>query len=148
MKYTLESAVAIVTRDDKLLTMHRLDHDKHVELPGGKIRPDETPDQAIVRELKEELGVTARSLGEVALIDVALPERRATVHVMRTVIDEGNPRCLEDAVHCDVDYRYPRQLRYEQRNGLYTFSPVLSRVMTLITNGEVRLEEEPIAAEG
>jgi 8-oxo-dGTP diphosphatase len=35
------------------------------ELPGGKIEPDETPEQCLVREIKEELNIQIRIIKEI-----------------------------------------------------------------------------------
>lgn len=51
---------ALVERDGTVLVAQRPAH-KHLpfkwEFPGGKVEPGETPEAAIVRELREELGV-------------------------------------------------------------------------------------------
>ncbi len=58
-------AVALVDRDGRVLLAERpagKDMAGLWEFPGGKIEPGETPEAALVRELKEELGVdTAES---------------------------------------------------------------------------------------
>ena len=47
---------ALIVRKDKFLAVQDA-HDGYWELPGGKIQYGETPQQALVREVKEELGV-------------------------------------------------------------------------------------------
>jgi 8-oxo-dGTP diphosphatase len=50
--------------DGKILLLHRNTKDRvQWELPGGKVEIDEKPEEAAVREIKEELGVKIR-LGE------------------------------------------------------------------------------------
>jgi len=55
-------AIALVHRDGRWLVARRHD-DAHLgglwEFPGGKREPDETPEEAAVRELMEECGVQA-----------------------------------------------------------------------------------------
>ena len=58
------SAAALIDIDGRVLVARRPD-DKDMaglwEFPGGKIEPDETPEQALIRELKEELAIDTRS---------------------------------------------------------------------------------------
>lgn len=58
-------AAAVVWGDGRLLMTQRPPGDPlelRWEFPGGKIESGETPEHALVRELREELGVAARPL--------------------------------------------------------------------------------------
>ena len=59
---------AVITQADRYLVCQRPPHKRHGglwEFPGGKLEPGETIEHAAIRELREELGVDARAVGEV-----------------------------------------------------------------------------------
>ena len=60
MKTVLVSAVALVDPDGRILIAQRPEGKSLAglwEFPGGKVEPGETPEEALVRELYEELGI-------------------------------------------------------------------------------------------
>lgn len=54
------AAAALIDRDGRVLVQKRPEGSSHPglwEFPGGKIETDESPEAALVRELREELGI-------------------------------------------------------------------------------------------
>ncbi len=64
MKLTLVVAVALIDADGRVLIAQRPEGKALAglwEFPGGKIEPGERPEDALIRELREELGVEAKA---------------------------------------------------------------------------------------
>ena len=60
MKIVLVSAVALIDSDGRVLLARRPEGKSLAglwEFPGGKVEPGETPENALIRELKEELDI-------------------------------------------------------------------------------------------
>ena len=60
MTTLIVSAVALIDADGRVLLARRPAGKVMAglwEFPGGKVEPDETPEAALIRELKEELGI-------------------------------------------------------------------------------------------
>jgi mutator protein MutT len=61
----LFAVASLVFKDGFVLGVSRKTNLNDFGLPGGKIDPGETPEQAIIRELKEETGITATKIRQV-----------------------------------------------------------------------------------
>jgi mutator protein MutT len=73
-----------VVRDNRLLLVRRAPRRGrgNWQVPGGFIEPDETIEQAVVREVEEEAGVTASVEGIVALRNRYAPEVGNSLYVV------------------------------------------------------------------
>jgi 8-oxo-dGTP diphosphatase len=89
---------ALIERDGRLLICRRRATDPHPlkwEFPGGKIEEGETSEQALLRELKEELAVEAEIGPEFTRYEFAYPGKRPILLIFfRVERYAGEPRNL------------------------------------------------------
>ena len=100
------------------------------ECVGGKVEPGETGEQALIRECREELGVTV-AVGEVFLETVhAYPDLTIRLTLYSARIAEGRPRALEH-----------RQLRWITPEEIpeYAFCPADREILEKLLREERRL---------
>jgi 8-oxo-dGTP diphosphatase len=90
---------AIIERAGQVLIAKRKNlgyHPLKWEFPGGKVEPGETPEAAVIRELNEELGITARIDRELMRYEYQYPGRSRILLIFYRVVDfDGAPRNLD-----------------------------------------------------
>jgi 8-oxo-dGTP diphosphatase len=65
------------------------------EFPGGKVAGGESDAQALVRELREELGIEARAETEIMTLTHDYPDRVVDLVLWHATFSEGAPRGLD-----------------------------------------------------
>ena len=93
-----EVVAALIWRGERFLACQRSVHKARGllwEFVGGKIEPGETPEQALVRECREELDITVVP-GEI-FMEVTHQYPDLTVHLtlFHAALPEGEPKALE-----------------------------------------------------
>jgi 8-oxo-dGTP diphosphatase len=64
----VQVVAAVIEREGRILICRRTPEQSHAlkwEFPGGKVEPGETPEQALARELEEELGIRSARGAEI-----------------------------------------------------------------------------------
>jgi len=89
----------VVRRHDGRVLISRRRASTHLggfwEFPGGKVAPEESLEEALIRELQEEVGVRA-AVGALLLDTIhAYPDRTVHLHFFECTILHGQPTCLE-----------------------------------------------------
>jgi len=97
---------AVIVRRGRLLMVRergrgpsgRHDGLEYWTLPGGGIEPGETPEAALTREVREEVGLTCR--GARSRFDVPYPSGRTACSAVAVAVDEL-PRLGREDLACD-----------------------------------------------
>jgi 8-oxo-dGTP pyrophosphatase MutT (NUDIX family) len=89
------------TQPELVLVVSRQVDGGRYGLPGGKVEPGETLEQALSREMAEEVGIVLRESRAI----FGAPTRRHYTHVYEILAYDGLPRSLENESVQWVDYR-------------------------------------------
>ena len=89
----VEVSAAVIQQPDGSFLLAERPADKiwagYWEFPGGKIEPDETPHQALVRELQEELGITVETAYPWITRVFTYPHAQVRLHFFRVTAWRG-----------------------------------------------------------
>ena len=131
----LTVVAALIESQGKLLVCQRRRGDSFAlqwEFPGGKMKSDETPAQALARELREELGIEARIGREVYRTQHRYAEMAEPIELIffAAAITSGEPQNL---VFEQIAWRSPESLP-----EMY-FLPADLELIELLSSGALRL---------
>jgi mutator protein MutT len=110
------AAIAIILRDRKILVCQRKDDDVlggYWEFPGGKCEDGESLCDCLIRELREELNISARAVAALTPIDHDYPHGKLRLHPFICLHEVGEPQLIECQAFEWIDpqnlpsYRFP-----------------------------------------
>jgi 8-oxo-dGTP diphosphatase len=91
----VQVVAAIIERDGRILICRRTREQSHAlkwEFPGGKVEPGESPEQALARELEEELAVCQATGKEITRYEYCYPAKPPILLIFFRVMGfQGEP---------------------------------------------------------
>ena len=124
---------ALIEADGKILVCQRERRDTFGlmwEFPGGKVKPDETLENALVRELCEELGVTAEIGREVYRSQHRYAEMSQPIELI-FFLAKADPAEVRNIVFEGIEWRDPQTL------GELNFLPADRDLIQLLADGKL-----------
>ena len=99
---TIEVVAAIIRKDDTIFATQRGygAFEGMWEFPGGKIEPGESPEEALRREIREELAITITVDSLLCTTEYTYPTFHLVMHCYWCHITEGTPQLLEHKSSC------------------------------------------------
>ena len=102
---TIRLTAGIIIKDKKVLLVHNAKHSPaRLEPPGGKIKTGESPEEALLREVREELGVEVRPIRFIGTFKTTSPEGAFDVETYLCEIVSGAPTLAEP--HIIIDFTW------------------------------------------
>lgn len=107
----MEVVAALIWKDEKFLICQRPQNKPRAlfwEFVGGKVEPGETKQQALVRECREELGITV-DVGDVfEQVTHEYDDVTIRLTLFNATVAQGNPQKLE---HNDMRWITPQEIQ-------------------------------------
>ena len=138
----LQVVAAVIERPDRrLLIGQRRPHDTSPlkwEFPGGKVEPGESPERALARELREELGATLRRSAPIGSLECEYANRGPLR--ISFFAAEIEPDALRPTAFQQIVWALPREL------ADYDFLPANARLVAELATGRIKPGELLAAA--
>ncbi len=123
-----EVVAALIRRDDKFMICQRPQNKSRGllwEFVGGKVESGETMEQALVRECREELGITVEVGTRFMEVTHEYPDITVHLTLFNATVNQGTPRLIE---HNDLRWITADEIRN------YEFCPADEEIVERIAS--------------